>query len=231
MIVCHARSDVGLKRSNNEDRVHVDGRSGLAIVADGMGGHAAGEIASQLAVEAIVAHLSGRNGFVWPFRRRQRERAALIDAVRHANRSVYAASEADSAHRGMGTTVVALWIRSRVGHVAHVGDSRLYRIRDGSLERLTRDHSMAGIEGMTRNVLTRAVGVEPDVEIDYREIELRRGDSFLLCSDGLSGVVEDATIERVLLEGPGGEATVEKLIALAHSAGAPDNVTVALVHA
>lgn len=230
MIACHARSDVGLKRSNNEDRVHVDDRCGLAVVADGMGGHSAGEVASQLAVEAIAARLSGQNGF-WPFGRRRRERAALLDAVRDANRSVYAASVADPAYRGMGTTVVVLWIRSRVGHVAHVGDSRLYRLREGALERLTRDHSMAGVDGMMRNVLTRAVGVEPEVEIDYREIELRPGDSFLLCSDGLSGVVEDGAIERVLLEGPGGDATVEKLIALAHAAGAPDNVTVALVHA
>jgi len=222
-------TDVGLKRSNNEDRVHVDSERGFVILADGMGGTQAGEVASGLAVESIARHLEQNAGF-WILAKRQRERATLIDAVRKANRRVFSAAGDRDEQHGMGTTVVVLWIRSGAAHVAHVGDSRLYRLRAARLEAITRDHSTRSPGDPSRFLLTRAVGTESDIEVDHQMIEIARGDVFLLCSDGLSSVVAEEEIRRALVESARGEATVKRLIALAHEGGAPDNVSVALVY-
>ena len=228
-IACFARSDVGLVRKNNEDAVFVDPGRGLLVVADGMGGHAAGEVASQLTVETISSEIVPSSSF-WPFGRTGRERDLLITAIRNANGRVRESASQDEGRRGMGTTVVVLWLRGSRAHVAHVGDSRIYRYRRGGLIQLTRDHAWPGEEGNLRNVLTRAIGAEPEVEVDHRLVDVAPGDVFLLCSDGLTRTVDDATIVQALRDAADGEAATAKLIELAHGNGAPDNVTVALAY-
>jgi protein phosphatase len=225
----YARTDVGLVRSNNEDSYFVDPKRGLFIVADGMGGHAAGEVASQLTVETIAQKLAPTSSF-WPFGRAQRERDQLVGAIRDANDRVRGAAEADETRRGMGTTVVVLWVRGRHAHVAHVGDSRIYRFRKGTLVQLTRDHSWPSEDGGLRNVLTRAVGAEPEIEVDHRLVEIENGDIFLLCSDGLTRTVDDERIVQTLQDSRDGEAAASRLIELARANGAPDNVTIALAY-
>jgi PPM family protein phosphatase len=229
MAITYAKSDVGLVRTNNEDSYLADGDSGLVIVADGMGGHAAGEIASQLAVETISAKVRGTS-FFWPFQRAQRERDLLIEAIRSANRRVREQAAEEAAMRGMGTTVVVLWLRGRRAHVAHVGDSRIYRFRRGGLVQLTRDHSWPSEDGAMRNVLTRAVGAENEVEVDHKLVETTPGDIFLLCSDGLTRTVDDAAIIAALREFKTPPEAAGRLIEMAKANGAPDNVTVALVY-
>jgi protein phosphatase len=228
-LTTYARSDVGLVRTNNEDSYFADDERGLVVVADGMGGHAAGEVASRIAVETIVGEIAPVNSF-WPFGRAQRERNLVVEAIRSANERVREAASRDSALTGMGTTVVVLWICARRAHVAHVGDSRIYRFQQNALVQLTRDHSWPSEMSAMRNVLTRAVGAEALVEVDHRLVEVRPGDIFLLCSDGLTRTVDDASIIRTLSENPNGGIASERLIELAKQKGAPDNVTVALVY-
>ncbi len=228
-VILYARTDVGLVRTNNEDSYFADPELGLAIVADGMGGHAGGEVASKIAVDTISDGLK-RPDSIWPFGRAQRERNLIVDSIRLANRRVRAAAEQDAALSGMGTTVVVLWVRGGRAHVAHVGDSRIYRYRKGGLVQLTRDHSWASEEGSMRNVLMRAVGAENDVAIDHRLLDVTPGDIFLLCSDGLTGPVGDDGIVSTLREFKNGEEATQRLIDLAKENGAPDNVTVVLAY-
>jgi protein phosphatase len=225
----HARSDVGLVRTNNEDSYFVDPERSLLVVADGMGGHAAGEVASQLTVETIASQLAVPSS-KWPFGRSTRERDLLISVIREANARVRDAAAEDAGRRGMGTTVVVLWIVGRRAHLAHVGDSRAYRYRDGSLTQLTRDHSWPTQEGAMRNVLTRAIGAEASVEIDHQVLDVLEGDVFLLCSDGLTRTVEDDMIMKILHETADGNAAAERFIETAKENGAPDNVTVVLAY-
>jgi len=228
-VTLHARTDTGLVRTNNEDSYFTDPENQLAIVADGMGGHAAGEVASKITVDTISGCLKPQAS-LWPFGRAQRERTRLFDAIRLANRRVRETAAADGALAGMGTTVVVLWIRGRRAHVAHVGDSRIYRYRRGGLVQLTRDHSWPSEDGAMRNVLTRAIGAEDSVEIDHQLVDVAPGDIFLLCSDGLTRPVADETIVSTLRESAGGEQASARLIDLAKQKGAPDNVTVVLVY-
>lgn len=220
-------SDVGLVRKNNEDSLFMDADRGLLVVADGMGGHAAGEVASQLTVKTIADRVEPPSRW-WIFGRTTRERDVLIEAIRASNRAVREAAARDEERHGMGTTIVALWIQSRRAHVAHVGDSRIYRYRRGGLVQLTRDHSWPSEDGSMRNVLTRAIGAEDEVEIDHRVVETAPGDVFVLCSDGLTRTVDDSTIAGVIQEAPDGQSAVDRLIERARQSGAPDNVTVAL---
>lgn len=228
-VTTYARTDVGLVRANNEDSFFTDTARGLAVVADGMGGHAAGEVASKITVETISDTVKASNS-LWPFGRAQRDGQRILEAIRLANQRVREAATRDGALSGMGTTVVVLWIRGRRAHVAHVGDSRIYRYRKGGLVQLTRDHSWPSEDGSMRNVLTRAVGAENSVEIDYRLLETAPGDVFLLCSDGLTRTVDDPTIIRTLRECKNGEEASQRLIDLAKENGAPDNVTVVLAY-
>ena len=241
-------SHPGLRREDNEDAYAVRPDLGLYVVADGMGGHAAGEVASRMAVEAI-------DGFVmdtkdadihrtWPF---PYDPTLTLDgnrlkaAFRLANRRLAAAMEGNDALRGMATTAAALLV-GEAPVVAHVGDSRIYLCRDGSLQQVTQDHSWvseqvrAGV--MTendarrhpwRNVVTRALagGDDPDVEVS--EIELQPGDCLLLCSDGLSGVVTPDALGAIINRGESLERTCQALIDAANDAGGPDNITVAML--
>jgi PPM family protein phosphatase len=228
-VILHARTDIGLVRTNNEDSYFADPERGLAIVADGMGGHAGGEVASKITVETICDGLKHPDS-IWPLGRARRERNLIVDSIRLANRRVRDAAEKDAALNGMGTTVVVLWVRGGRAHVAHVGDSRIYRYRKGGLVQLTRDHSWPSEDGSMRNVLMRAVGAENDVAIDHRLLDVAAGDIYLLCSDGLTGPVGDENIVGTLREFKNGEVASQRLIDLAKENGAPDNVTVVLAY-
>jgi serine/threonine protein phosphatase PrpC len=231
-------SDVGRVRSVNQDTLHelhdADGARHLLIVADGMGGHRGGEVASRLAVDSIVQSVDGSG--TPPSELLQR-------ALEGANLEVFEASCNDADLRGMGTTVVAmLFDETDRAWVAHVGDSRAYLLRGNELTQLTDDHSVVG-ELVRRGQLTseearvhpqsneilRAIGTQPDVEVDLKEIAIEPGDRYLLCSDGLSGMLPDPQIAEELGASPPTEA-VRRLIDLANEAGGTDNITVQVAH-
>lgn len=236
MIRLHAAglTDVGQAREGNEDAMHVG--DSVFAVADGMGGHAAGEVASTLALQPI-ADLDGR-----VFGDNEQARSALEDAVVEANRIVVEAAETDDALQGMGTTLTAALFEGRRLHLAHVGDSRAYLLRQGRVTQLTRDHtfvqqlvddgSITEAEAAThphRSVVTRAIGTSTEVKIDLETLDLASGDAVLLCSDGLSGVVDDDRIAELLTSDRTPEQTVTELVRAANRAGGPDNITAVLL--
>lgn len=231
--VCHT----GCVRSRNEDAWFADARAGVFVVADGMGGHQAGDRASALAVDTL--------GGLADAPPTPLDRAyTLRRVIEHANRRIYDASAADVRLRGMGTTVVALWLHGGKAHWAHVGDSRLYRLRDGALRALTLDHSPVGdlvrIGRITpqqaaafgpMRLLTRSVGTFPHVQVEAGEDDVRLGDRFLLCSDGLTDVVPDVTLARILSAADDPASATRQLALAALDAGGPDNVTALVVDA
>jgi PPM family protein phosphatase len=232
-VTAHGRSDVGRVRSGNEDALFLG--STLFAVADGMGGHRAGEVASATALGPL-AELDGRR-----FDDSGSALAALTDAVVRANREVSRRSNDDPDLHGMGTTLTAVLVDGRVAHLVHVGDSRAYLVRDGGVVQLTEDHTLVQAlldQGRItpdqvathphRSVITRAVGVGEDVDVDGLQLTLRDGDRIVLCSDGLSGVVDDMTIARTVTE-HGPEVAVAALVDAANAAGGPDNVTVVII--
>ena len=232
-----AGTDVGLARSGNEDS-HLRGRTVFAV-ADGLGGHQGGEVASAMAVEPLAA-LDGR-----AFADADEAAEALTAAIRAANQAILQRGRSDPELWGMGTTVTAAAVaHDRVLQLAHVGDSRAYLLRKGApLRQLTTDHTVvaeAVERGLLtrqqaaihpqRGVVTRAVGLDPDVLVDLPEpLELEPGDQVLLCSDGLTEVVDDDQIAGVLAEQVDGGDACGTLIAAANRAGGPDNVTVVLL--
>ncbi len=233
-LVVAGDTDVGQVRDSNED-AYLVGDSVFAV-ADGMGGHLAGEVASSLALEPIT-NLDGHI-----FRDASGAVAALREAVVAANATVAEMAESDPSYRGMGTTLTAAMVEGRRLHVAHVGDSRAYLLRDGQFSQLTDDHTFVQHlvdEGQItreeaeqhpqRSIITRAIGVSQDIEVDSMSLDLQPGDQLLLCSDGLTGVVPDDLIAEGLLAGSDPESTVRQLIDLANDAGGPDNVTVILL--
>ena len=240
---------VGRQRQHNEDTFLVEDGVKLFLVADGMGGHAAGEIASRIAVDSIsefILHTKEDDG-TWPHaydESLKRSTNRLMAAVRMANTRVLEAMRKDARLRGMGTTVVAcLADDGNVMSVAHVGDSRAYLIRDNSLNRITNDHSwvfeqvQAGMlteaeaeKHPLRNVITRALGGALQVNPDASEVETKPGDVFLLCSDGLTGMVPEDEILRVVTQNHDDlEAACGKLIETANERGGLDNITAILV--
>ncbi|HKA16068.1 MAG TPA: Stp1/IreP family PP2C-type Ser/Thr phosphatase [Myxococcota bacterium] len=226
-------SDTGRQRANNQDAFGEGyARSGARwiMVADGMGGHAGGATASRVAVDTVSSAVASSELAAG---------AALRSALEAANRAVHDEAQRDRSLAGMGTTgVAALFSADGAAFVANVGDSRAYRLRDGAFEQITFDHSLVAelqrrgiitaeqaLVHPRRNEVLRSLGVEPDVEVDLHELELRPGDLFLLCSDGLSGVVRDAEIAEVVhREAP--ERAVRTLVDFANRRGGPDNVTV-----
>lgn len=227
------RSDPGRVRPENQDAVYCGadpaGRRGhLMVLADGMGGANAGEIASRMAVDSVVESYFGSSGPPSP---------ALRDALVEANRRIFEAAQAPETN-GMGTTCSALVVLDKAAYLAHVGDSRIYHLREGHLQRLTRSHSLWAeqvergvVSPATRagqNVLTRVVGVPEPLEPDVLDgLGVRRGDRFLLCSDGLWGVVTDPELASTM-EKYGVEESCQALLGLANERGAPDNVSVIL---
>ncbi|MDX1582565.1 MAG: Stp1/IreP family PP2C-type Ser/Thr phosphatase [Thermoanaerobaculia bacterium] len=242
-------TDVGRQRQHNEDAYLVDDDTSLYLVADGMGGHAAGEVASKIATEAIlefITHTIEDDG-TWPHaydENYSRNTNRLLSALRIANTRVIDAMKKDARLRGMGTTVVACLIDGSNASIAHVGDSRGYLIRDDQMSRITSDHSwvfeqvQAGMlteaeaeKHPLRNVITRALGGGSNVVPDASEIELREGDRFLFCSDGLTGMVTEDNILRTVIECETLEDAGHRLIEQANEQGGQDNITVVLIAA
>jgi protein phosphatase len=232
LVTAVGRTDPGLKRRLNEDAYAILEDHQLFVIADGMGRHAAGEVASQLCVEAIREAF--RSGNFGPRDPSLPKRAARLQgATLLANERILAAAQENEDYTGMGTTVVSAYFSAnnqRV-YIAHVGDSRCYRLRQGTLTQLTSDHTLgnAGIQGKTSTILSRAIGVEPNVEVDVQVESPQPGDVYLLCSDGLSRMVAAGEIEATLLSTPDLDAATKTLTDLANRGGGRDNITVILV--
>lgn len=238
-----ARTDTGMVRSHNEDAIHASPEHAFAVLADGMGGYNAGEVASAMAVDAVRLRLqAGLSGL--SDRRRDAQVLQLLNASIHeANKAILAASEADADCRGMGTTIVAAVFDEDRLTLAHVGDSRAYRLRGEALVQITKDHSLvqeqidAGLVdpasaayALHRNLVTRAVGVDPEMEVELHAHSVQAGDVYLLCSDGLSDMLDIDAIGRILQEHPASlEAACEALVAEANAKGGHDNISVILI--
>lgn len=233
-ILAAGDTHVGQVRDGNEDSFVV--AESVFAVADGMGGHLAGEVASEAALEPVRA-LDGR---VFPDG--DAAVSALRDAVVTANRTVSGMAHDEPTYRGMGTTLTAALLEGRRLHLAHVGDSRAYLLRDGRLRQLTADHTLVQHlvdEGQIsreqaathpqRSVITRAIGVGPDIEVDTMSLDLAAHDVLLLCSDGLTGVVDDDDLAEELSSADDPEAVVARLIERANDGGGPDNITVVVL--
>jgi protein phosphatase len=225
-----ARTDTGRQRPANEDSYWVS--NPLFVLADGMGGAQAGEVASQTAVDGFTGGLPDGPGS-------NEERLAAM--VADANARIHALAQSDEAHAGMGTTLTAAYVGSDDLAIAHVGDSRLYVLRDGELQQLTDDHSLVGElvrrgqisaeeaeDHPQRSIITRALGIEDEVVVDHLTWPVRDGDVFLLCSDGLTGMVPDARVAEIIREAPNLNQAAAQLIQAANDGGGRDNITVIL---
>lgn len=226
-------SDPGRLRERNEDAIAARPDIGLAVLADGMGGHQAGDVASRMAVDIVTRRITEHPAGPAP---------AVEEAIQQANSAIYDAAQGRADYRGMGSTVVVALFSGSHLWVAHVGDSRLYRLRDGRLEQLTRDHSLIqelvnrGLftaeearQSVAKNLVTRALGVDASVAPDITEETLRVGDIYLLCSDGLNDVLSDEEIEQILTQHPDRlNEAAQRMIADANRRGGPDNVSVVL---
>jgi serine/threonine protein phosphatase PrpC len=248
-IVSGGVTNVGRVRTNNEDCFRIVEALNLFVLSDGMGGEAHGEIASALAVEAVVKHcqetendpamtIFGDMPAVWSEKTRR-----LSSAVHLANKSIYDSAQTNPAQRGMGATVTAGWIDGNRLSIAHVGDSRAYLLRSGNLQQLTSDHSLVA-EQVRRGILTpaeaersemqsvllRALGAHPEIEVDSEEHTLFGNDVLLLCSDGLTRMVTEPEIAGTLQAEPNPIKASERLVELANEQGGADNVTAVVVH-
>lgn len=231
----------GRVRSHNEDCVAADAQGGLAVLADGMGGHQAGEVASRMAVDLITSALAGSSAPKRPLDTKAVE-SLVSGQIALANAAILEAAHGEPRYSGMGTTVVvALWHDTMVS-VAHVGDSRLYRLRGSRLEQLTMDHSIVQEQlergaitreqarhAANRNVLTRAVGTDPELVTEVHSHAVSAGDLYLICSDGLTDMLNDEAIERVLVScGRELSAAAGALVRQATASGGLDNISVIL---
>jgi protein phosphatase len=240
-------TNVGMKRTHNEDNLFLPSDERLAIVADGMGGHASGEIASQMAVETVVEFFKSTQEdteITWPFKLDRGYRYdvnRLITGIKLANVKIFEAAQREPQYRGMGTTIVAALFLDDQVLIAHVGDSRLYRVRDGEIQQITEDHSLLNdyikMKKLSadeianfphKNVIVRALGMKETVQVDVYNEAPRMGDVYLLCSDGLSGMIEDAKIHDLVHHEPDLDKATEKLIGAANAAGGVDNITVVM---
>ena len=226
-------TDAGRRREQNEDAFVALDRHAVFAVADGMGGYAAGEVASRLALETLTKAFDEAKFDGTPDPHRPRRADELVRAIEMANRAIHAEAAVTRSEEGMGTTIVAICFARAVPRawVAHVGDSRAYRCRAGDLEVLTRDHTLAasGMVGPTAGRLIRAVGVDERVEADLAGLEVRAGDRYLLCTDGLTKMLDDAAIAAVIHAERDPQVAVRELIDRANAAGGRDNVTVLVV--
>ncbi|HEU5338927.1 MAG TPA: Stp1/IreP family PP2C-type Ser/Thr phosphatase [Sulfuricaulis sp.] len=236
-------TDSGRMRDQNEDHIAIAAEAGLVVVADGMGGHRAGEVASRMAVETIVRNIvmaltettgSGSGAI---------EVAAMRDAIQQANQAIYSHARTNPEHEGMGSTIVVALFYGDKLCVGHVGDSRLYRYRDTILEQVTEDHSVVqelvsrGLVtaeearvSISKNLVTRALGIDPAVEADISEHDVYDDDVYLLCSDGINDVLADGDIELMLTEhGRNLDTTAKAMVDTANERGGPDNISVILV--
>ena len=240
---------VGMKRSHNEDNFFLLAEENLYIVADGMGGHASGEVASQIAVETLANFFidtSRDKEITWPFKEDRSltyDENRLVTGVKLANRRVYETAQSDPRYRGMGTTIVALVCGGSGAYMCHVGDSRGYVIRAGGIEQLTEDHSLLNdylkVHKLTdeeiehfphKNVIVRALGMKEAVVVDVFRLDPKPNEIYLLCTDGLSGMVTDPAMLEIIGEGGHDlEKTCQSLIARGNANGGVDNITIVLV--
>jgi PPM family protein phosphatase len=243
-IELYAAVDPGRARSNNEDSVALDEAVSLAVLADGMGGYNAGEVASNMATGFIRTELGRWLREASAQASDTEVRRAMDICVDNANRAIFNAANSNPQYAGMGTTLVVSVFRDDRLLVGHVGDSRAYRLRGGRLQQITRDHSLlqeqidAGLItpeqaafSANKNLVTRAVGVEDTVLLETHEHDVLPGDLYLLCSDGLSDMLDDATIGQLLQAYDSLEATARALVDAANDAGGKDNISVILVRA
>lgn len=225
------RTDVGRVRDGNEDSYLMD--EPLFGIADGMGGHAAGEVASSTAVAALSSGAARVNS---------EDPESLVALIKEANRAIFDKATKDDSLHGMGTTCTLVLIDAHRAHLAHVGDSRAYLLRDGDLSRLSEDHTLVGRmvrEGQLteeeaakhpqRSMITRSLGIDSDVRVDLRSFDVRDGDRIMLCSDGLTSMIDEGTIKRVLQQTKSPQAAADELVDLANEAGGDDNITVVVL--
>lgn len=245
-LVMTGRTHTGMVREHNEDCFLIIPENGIAMLADGMGGHQAGEVASAMAIDQVTHALMDvfkKSGAKPAHNGQSPDVEALKDAIRAANTAIYEASRLRPEQSGMGTTIIAVTFHDNLLTVAHVGDSRLYRFRQGVFGPVTEDHSMVqellrrGLISpeearfsANRNLVTRALGIDPVVEVDVREESFESGDVYLLCSDGLNDVLTDEEIGAVLAAHPGDlDAATQILIDEVNARGGPDNVSIVLI--
>jgi serine/threonine protein phosphatase PrpC len=248
-ITYKAVSDVGRKRKGNEDSLFVNPEQHLFVVADGMGGHAAGEVASKVAVDSInefVCLTGGDEEITWPFGLDENisyDGNRLKTAIRYANRKVLEATKEKSEYEGMATTVAAVLVDGDSGNIGHVGDSRVYLVRDGQIKQLTSDHSWVNEQIQSgvispdqarthplRNVVTRALGGKPDLQVDMQQHKAKAGDILLLCSDGLTTMIADDEIAKLVHDAAGDvDKAAQALVNSANAKGGEDNITVLLI--
>lgn len=237
-------SHVGMKRNHNEDNFLVLTEENLFCVADGMGGHASGEIASKMAVDELAEffQLTGKDeDMTWPYKMdksRNYDENRLTTGIKLANARIFERQSVETKYRGMGTTIVTVHFAANAAYIGHVGDSRVYSFRAGELRQVTEDHSLLNdylkarklspeeIESFPhKNVIVRALGMKDTVQVDVGRFEPHDGEVFLLCSDGLSGMVTDEEIQTVLCDEPDLNKACDRLIEMANAAGGTDNVT------
>jgi protein phosphatase len=245
---CVGASDTGRVREHNEDTIGTDADIGLVVLADGMGGYKAGEVASGIAVRTVLTLIKDAVDREDLSRRDEesglsRPGILLRDAIQRANKVIYQTAKTQAHCEGMGTTVVAGLFYDDVLTIAHVGDSRLYRCRDGRIEQVTHDHSLLqelvargfytpeeAQRAAAKNYVTRALGVEPTVEVEITEVPALKDDVYVLCSDGLSDMVEDDDIQLTINTfGANLETVAKQLVLLSNDNGGRDNISVVLV--
>jgi PPM family protein phosphatase len=240
-------TNVGMKRNHNEDYFSIFEDENLYIVADGMGGHSSGEVASRMAVETIREFFTSTSAdpeATWPYKmdkHRGYEENRLITGVKLSNLRIFEAAQREAKYRGMGTTVVVLFFVDEGMYIGHVGDSRVYRVRGDKIELLTEDHSLLNdyikMKKLTeweianfphKNVIVRALGMKESVKVDTRFEPAQKGDTFLLCSDGLSGMITDEEIHAIIQRNTDLKTAVAELISKANANGGTDNITCVL---
>jgi protein phosphatase len=240
-------TDTGIVRSKNEDAIGFDSALGLVVLADGMGGHRGGEIASSMTVDTVIDKLQQslpelKSGEVDEASGFSRESICIQDAVVEANQMVYQAAESNPEHKGMGTTIVVLQFYNNSFSLAHIGDSRCYRLRNDKFEQITKDHSLLqelidrgfytpeeARKSMNKNLVTRALGIDPIVMPDIQEDIVLKNDIYLLCSDGLTDLVEDEDIYLTIKQFSANlEEAAKQLITKANQNGGKDNISVML---
>src|SRR5689334_21372345 len=243
-----AKTDVGMKRTHNEDYFSLIEDEQLFIVADGMGGHASGEVASKMAAETIgeFYQRTKDEDATWPYtmdRSLSYIENRLVCGIKLANYRIFESAARDIRYKSTGTTCVTALICGDKIYVAHVGDSRCYRVRAGSIAQITRDHSLLedykeAKPDMTeeearnfphKNVITRALGMRETVQVDIKSHQIMDGDVYLMCSDGLSGMVDDPSILRIVSQAKSLERAVAELVDHANRAGGTDNITTLLL--
>jgi PPM family protein phosphatase len=242
-------SDVGLQREHNEDSFVVLKEYDLFVVADGMGGHRAGDVASKIATETISEFFrtTANEDVTWPFHfdtNLSEEENRLLTGIRVANRQIFERSTRSREYHGMGTTVVGAMFspKKKRMYIGHVGDSRCYRVRSGNIQQLTRDHSLINDyllampdltdeqkQELPKNVITRALGMQDNVVVDLQHDDPKIGDVYVLCSDGLSGMVSDEDIQEIVVATNDIREACRKLIQRANERGGEDNITAVLI--